>query len=186
MKHAYTRRSNVNSKAQANMHTSRNNQCNPDMQCSNTWTIEISHDCKSNTESNKNWVLLEGLGEQVGFQLWLKWGVCLCVADGERQIIYLLFATVLSIRSFTYVNISTEARGNHRLLFTFVFWSWLGVSKVRDDIICQTKSIICQTKHEFTKTRFCQMYYRGKAALTSSEFRSCFSLWVIFERIVNS
>ena len=30
-------RSNVNSKAQANMHTSRNNQCNPDMQCSNTW-----------------------------------------------------------------------------------------------------------------------------------------------------
>ena len=29
MKHAYTRRSNVNSKAQANMHTSRNNQCSP-------------------------------------------------------------------------------------------------------------------------------------------------------------
>ena len=30
--------SNANSKVQANMHTSRNNQCNPDMQCSNTWT----------------------------------------------------------------------------------------------------------------------------------------------------
>jgi len=76
MKHAYTRRSNVNSKVQANMHTSWNNQCNPDMQCSNTWTIETSKDCKSNTRSNKNWVLLEGLG-QVGFQLRLKWGVCL-------------------------------------------------------------------------------------------------------------
>ena len=88
MKHAYTRRSNVNSKhAQANMHTSWNNQCNPDMQCSNTWTIETSQDCKSNTKSNKNWVLLEGLGEQVGFQLRLKCGVCLWVADGERQII---------------------------------------------------------------------------------------------------
>ena len=83
MKHAYTRRSNVNSKAQANMHTSWNNQCNPDMQCSNTWTMETSHDWKSNTRSIKNWVLLEGLGKQVGFQLWLKWRVCLCVADGE-------------------------------------------------------------------------------------------------------
>ena len=27
MKHAYTKRSNANSKAQANMHTSRNSQC---------------------------------------------------------------------------------------------------------------------------------------------------------------
>ena len=87
MKHAYTRRSNVNSKAQANMHTSWNHQCNPDMQGSNTWTMDTSHDCKSNTKSNKNWFLLEGLREQVGFQLWLKWGVCLRVADGERQII---------------------------------------------------------------------------------------------------
>ena len=51
MKHAYTRRSNVNSKAQANMHTSRNNQCNLNMQCSNTRTMDTSHDCKSNTES---------------------------------------------------------------------------------------------------------------------------------------
>ena len=50
MKHAYTRRSNVNSKAQANMHTSRNNQCNPDMQSSNTWTMETSHDWKSYTK----------------------------------------------------------------------------------------------------------------------------------------
>ena len=55
MKHAYTRRSNANSKAQANMHTSRNNQCNPDMQCSNTWTMDTSHEYKSNTKSiNKN------------------------------------------------------------------------------------------------------------------------------------
>ena len=69
MKHAYTRRSNVNSKAQANMHTSRNHQCDPDMQCSSTRTMETSHDCKSNTESIKNWVLLEGLREQAGFQL---------------------------------------------------------------------------------------------------------------------
>ncbi len=69
MKHAYTRRSNVNSKAQANMHTSWNNQCNLDMQCSYTWTMETSHDWKSNTKSIKNWVLLEGLGKQVGFQL---------------------------------------------------------------------------------------------------------------------
>ena len=46
-----TRRSNVNSKAQANMHTSRNNKCNPDMQCSNTWTTETSHDCKSNAKN---------------------------------------------------------------------------------------------------------------------------------------
>ena len=38
MKHAYTRQSNAISKAQANRHTSRNNQCNPDMQCSNTGT----------------------------------------------------------------------------------------------------------------------------------------------------
>ena len=37
MKHAHTRRSNANSKAQANMHTPRNNQCNQDIQCSNTW-----------------------------------------------------------------------------------------------------------------------------------------------------
>ena len=37
--------------AQANMHTSRNNKCNPDMQCSNTRTMETSHDCKSNTKS---------------------------------------------------------------------------------------------------------------------------------------
>ena len=51
MKHAYTRRSNVNSKVQANMHTSRNNQCKPDMLCSNTWTMETSHDCKSNAKS---------------------------------------------------------------------------------------------------------------------------------------
>ena len=42
MKHAYTRRSN--SKAQANMRTSRNNQCNLDMQCSSTWTqLPVSH-----------------------------------------------------------------------------------------------------------------------------------------------
>ena len=67
MKHAYTRRSNVNSKAQANMHTSWNNQCNLDMQCSNTWTMETFHDWKSNTKSIKNWVLLEGLGKQVVF-----------------------------------------------------------------------------------------------------------------------
>ena len=53
MKHAHTRRSNANSKAQANMHTFRNNQCSPDMQCSNTWTMETSHDCKSNTKSIK-------------------------------------------------------------------------------------------------------------------------------------
>ena len=35
------------------MHTSRNNQWqrNPDMQPSNTWTMDTSHDCKSNTES---------------------------------------------------------------------------------------------------------------------------------------
>ena len=51
MKHAYTRLSNVNSKVQTNMHTSRNNQCNPDMQCSNTWTMDTSHDWKSNTKS---------------------------------------------------------------------------------------------------------------------------------------
>ena len=51
MKHAYTRQSNVNSKVQPNMHTSRNSQCNPDMQCSNIWTMETSHDCKSNTKS---------------------------------------------------------------------------------------------------------------------------------------
>ena len=62
------------------------------MQCSNTWTMDTSHDCKSNTKSIiliiyiKTGVLLEGLGEQVGFQLWLKW-VCLCVADWEKQII---------------------------------------------------------------------------------------------------
>ena len=38
--------------------------------CSNTWTMETSHDRKSNTvKSIKNWILLEGLGEQVGFQL---------------------------------------------------------------------------------------------------------------------
>ena len=53
MKHAHTRRSNANSKAQANTHTFRNNQCSPDMQCSNTWTMETSHDCKSNTKSIK-------------------------------------------------------------------------------------------------------------------------------------
>ena len=42
MKHAYTRRSN--SKAQANMRTSRNNQCNLDMQCSSTWTqLPVGH-----------------------------------------------------------------------------------------------------------------------------------------------
>jgi len=51
MKHAYARRSNANSKVQANMHTSRNNQCNPDTQYSNTWTMHTSHDCKSNTKS---------------------------------------------------------------------------------------------------------------------------------------
>ena len=51
MKQAYTGRSNTKSKAQANMHTSRNNQCNPDMQCSNTWTMDTSHDCKSDTKS---------------------------------------------------------------------------------------------------------------------------------------
>ena len=51
--YAYTRRSNANSKAQATMHTSRNNQCNPDMQCSNTWTMETSHDCKSGTLPSK-------------------------------------------------------------------------------------------------------------------------------------
>ena len=54
MKHAYTRQSNVNSKAQANMHTSWNNQCDLDMQCSYTWTMETSHDWKSNTKSIKN------------------------------------------------------------------------------------------------------------------------------------
>ena len=53
MKHAYTRRSNVNSKAQANMRTSWNHQCSPDMQCNNTWTMETSHNCKSNTKSKK-------------------------------------------------------------------------------------------------------------------------------------
>ena len=101
----------------------------------------------------------------------------MCGGWRKADYTYSLFATVLSIRSFTYVNISAEARGNHRLLFTFVFvfWSWLRVSKVCDDKE-HPASIICQTKHEFTKTRFCQMYYRGKAALTSSEFRSCFSL----------
>ena len=32
--------------------------------------METSHDRKSNTvKSIKNWILLEGLGEQVGFQL---------------------------------------------------------------------------------------------------------------------
>ena len=72
------------------------------MQCSNTWTIEISHNCKSDTKSNKNWVLLEGLGEQVGFQLWLKWGVCLCVADRERQII-LGYGTLIGERSLAWV-----------------------------------------------------------------------------------
>ena len=188
MKHAYTRRSNVNSKAQANMHTSRNNQCNPDMQCSNTWTIETSHDCKSNTETNKNWVLLEGLGEQVGFQLWLKWGVCLCVADGERQIIYihylLLFCRFVHLLMWISI-LRNVAIIDCFLLFVSVFWSWLRVSKVCDDKE-HSASMICQTKHEFTKTRFCQLYYRGKAALTSTEFRSCFSRWVIFERIVNS
>ena len=81
MKHAYTRRSNASSKVQANMHTSLNSQCNPDMQCISTWTMDTSHDCKSNTKriiikKFFKWVLLEGLGEQVGFQLWLKWGVC--------------------------------------------------------------------------------------------------------------
>ena len=53
MKHAHTGRSNANSKAQANMYTSWNHQCNPDMQCSNTWTMETSHDCKSDTKSIK-------------------------------------------------------------------------------------------------------------------------------------
>ena len=95
-------RSNVNSKVQANMHTSRNNQYNPDKQCSNTWTMETSHDCKSNTKSNKNWVLLEGLGEQAGFQLWLKWGVCLCVVDGDRQIIP-GYGTLIGDRSLAWV-----------------------------------------------------------------------------------
>ena len=51
MKHALTRQSIANSKMQTNMHTSWNSQCNPDMQCSNTWTMETSHDCKSNTKS---------------------------------------------------------------------------------------------------------------------------------------
>ena len=51
MKHAYTRRPNANSKVQANMHTSRNNQCIPNMQCSNTWTMDTAHVCKSNTKS---------------------------------------------------------------------------------------------------------------------------------------
>ena len=51
MKHAFTRQSIANSKMQTNMHTSWNSQCNPDMQCSNTWTMETSHDCKSNTKS---------------------------------------------------------------------------------------------------------------------------------------
>ena len=46
-------RSNVNSKAQTNMHTSRNNQRNPDMQCSDTWTMETSYDCKSNANTQK-------------------------------------------------------------------------------------------------------------------------------------
>ena len=62
MKQAYTRRSNVNSKAQANMHTSRNNQCNLDMQCSNTWTMETCHDCKSNTKS----IILKNNYKQMG------------------------------------------------------------------------------------------------------------------------
>ena len=75
------------------INATRNNQCNPDMQCSNTWTMDTSQDCKSNAKSimiiiyMRTGVLLEGLGEQVGFRLWLKCGVCLCVADGERQII---------------------------------------------------------------------------------------------------
>ena len=71
MKQAYTRRSNVISKAQANMHTSRNNQCNPDMQCSNTWTMETSHDCKLNTNSiinnNKKLGSIERFGRTSGF-----------------------------------------------------------------------------------------------------------------------
>ena len=71
------------------------------MQCSNTWTMETSHDWKSNTKSFKNWILLEGLGKQVGFQLWLKWGVCLCVAD-ERQIIP-GYGTLIGERSLAYV-----------------------------------------------------------------------------------
>ena len=102
MKYAYTRRSNANSKARANMHTSWKNQCSPDMQCSNTWTRETSHDWKSNTKSINNWVLLEGLGKQVGFQLWLKWGVCLSVADGERQIIP-GYGTLIGERSLAWV-----------------------------------------------------------------------------------
>ena len=105
MKHAYTRRSNVNSKAQANMHTSRNNRCNPDMQCSNTWTMDTSHDCKSDAKSITNWVLLERLGEQAGFQLWLKWGMCLCAADGERQIIP-GYGTLIGERSLARVFLS--------------------------------------------------------------------------------
>ena len=59
--------------------------------------METSHDWKSNTKSIKNWVLLEGLGKQVGFQLWLKWGVCLCVADGERQIVGCFLLKFLSV-----------------------------------------------------------------------------------------
>ena len=102
MKHAYTRRSNANSKAQANMHTSRKNQCNPDMQYSNTWTMDTSNTKSIIIVIHKNWVLLEGLGEQVGFQLWLKWGVCLCVADGERQIIP-GYGTLIGERSLAWV-----------------------------------------------------------------------------------
>ena len=45
MKHI--RRANANSKAQPNMHTSRNNQCNPDMPYSNTWTMETTQTCRT-------------------------------------------------------------------------------------------------------------------------------------------
>ena len=31
--------------------TYQNNQCDPDMQCSNTWAMDTSHDRKSNTKS---------------------------------------------------------------------------------------------------------------------------------------
>ena len=51
MKHAFTRQSIANSKVQAKMHTYWNNRCNPDTQYSNTWTMDTSHDCRSNTKS---------------------------------------------------------------------------------------------------------------------------------------
>ena len=54
----------------------------------------------------------------------------MCGGWRKADYIYSLFATVLSIRSFTYVNIYTEERGNHRLLFTFCFCFLVMVTRV--------------------------------------------------------